>query len=53
VVFEGVRITGKVDKVEKIGDSLVSPHSVSPKGREVEQNSLFIEDVAVVDYKTG
>ena len=52
VVFDWVRITGKVDKVEKIGDSLVSPHPVYSKGREIVQNSLFVEDVAVVDYKT-
>jgi hypothetical protein len=41
-----VRITGKVDKVEKIGDSLSAPNTQG-------QSALFIEDVAVVDYKTG
>jgi len=50
VSFEGVQITGKIDKVEKIGDSLVSPHPTSPE--EERQSALFVEDVAVVDYKT-
>jgi DNA helicase-2/ATP-dependent DNA helicase PcrA len=45
VVFSWVRITGKIDKVEKIGDSLNSW-----KGEW--QWALFVEDVAVVDYKT-
>jgi hypothetical protein len=45
VVFSWVRITGKVDKVEKIGDSLNNW-----KGEW--QWALFVEDVAVVDYKT-
>ncbi len=57
VVFEGVRITGKVDKVEKIWDTLNNPPIPNPfppreKG-DFKQNSLFVEDVAVVDYKTG
>ncbi len=56
VVFEGVRITGKVDKVEKVWDSLTSPLSwiLSPHSGEKEatQSALFVEDVAVVDYKT-
>jgi len=51
VVFNGVRITGKIDKVEKIGNSLISPHPASPEGEG--QSALFTEDVAVVDYKTG
>ncbi len=41
VVFEWVRITWKVDKVEKIGDSISNWWW-----------TLFVEDVAVVDYKT-
>ncbi len=45
VVFDWVRITGKVDKVEKIWDSLSAPNTTW-------QSALFIEDVAVVDYKT-
>ena len=56
VVFDWVPITGKIDKVEKI-TTISSPHSVSPNGREeataeLWQLPLFIEDVAVVDYKT-
>jgi len=43
-----VRITGKVDKVEKVGTS----SQPSPL-EEKEQGQLFVEDVAVVDYKTG
>ena len=55
VVFDWVRITGKIDKVERIGDSLVTPLLTSPQGRGTEQfwqDNLFVEDVAVVDYKT-
>ncbi len=63
VVFEWVRITGKVDKVEKIGDSLNSGQTHRSASTEdnvggnlgvhpVGQSALFVEDVAVVDYKT-
>jgi hypothetical protein len=44
-----VRITGKVDKVEKIN----TPPSIPPLQEEGSQGRLFVEDVAVVDYKTG
>ena len=47
VVFDDVRITWKIDKVEKIGDSLNSGQA-----QGTAPTSLFIEDVAVVDYKT-
>jgi len=48
VVFDGVRITGKVDKVEAITTSPPAPLLTW----EGNQWRLFIEDVAVVDYKT-
>jgi len=45
IVFEWVRITGKIDKIEKIGNSL--------GWTSFEwQGALFTEDVAIVDYKT-
>ena len=49
VVFEWVRITGKIDKVEKINNPLSTLSGGINNG---EQSPLFIEDVAVVDYKT-
>ncbi len=52
VVFDWVRITGKVDKVEKISNSLNTPPSPPLEGGTFWQVPLFIEDVAVVDYKT-
>ena len=45
VVFWDARITWKIDKVEKIWESLNNSSSDW-------QSALFIEDVAVVDYKT-
>ena len=41
VIFDWVRITWKIDKIEKIGESIWNWWW-----------TLFIEDVAVVDYKT-
>lgn len=48
VVFDWVPITGKIDKVEKITTSLVSKNNEN----SLWQIPLFIEEVAVVDYKT-
>jgi hypothetical protein len=48
VVFDWVPITGKIDKVEKITTSLFKENNDS----WLWQSPLFIEDVAVVDYKT-
>ena len=45
VVFNWVPITWKIDKVEKIKDSI-------NKNDTNWQAALFVEDVAVVDYKT-
>jgi hypothetical protein len=41
--------------VEKIGDSVnfIAPPSPPLEGGINNQSALFIEDVAVVDYKTG
>ncbi len=47
VVFGDVRITGKIDKVEKIWDSLNSGQA-----QDTAPTALFVEDVAIVDYKT-
>ncbi len=50
VVFSNVRITGKIDKVEKIWDS--TPPTPPLEGGISSQTALFVEDVAIVDYKT-
>ncbi len=54
IVFEWVPITGKIDKIEKI--TISSHQSISPNGREEAtnwlQSPLFVENIAVVDYKT-
>ena len=60
IVFEGIPITGKIDKIEKL-EALIQ--FSTPKGhrgpnernedQSMWQNSLFKESVAIVDYKTG
>jgi len=48
VVFEGIPITWKIDKIEKITLNLTPP----PSGTPLEKGRNIIEDVALVDYKT-
>jgi len=49
IVFEWVPITWKIDKIEKLDSSA---NSASLKTSNWLQRTHFIEDVAVVDYKT-
>ena len=46
VSYEGIPLTGKIDKIEKIDSHTTQTAS------ESGQAALFVDDVAVVDYKT-
>lgn len=45
-MFAGIPITGKIDKIEKIGEGLNT-------AQQDGQGALFTTEVALVDYKTG
>jgi DNA helicase II / ATP-dependent DNA helicase PcrA len=55
IVFEWIPITGKVDKIEKIGDAITQQTSSQPSPLEEKEQQLwlFTTNVALVDYKTG
>ncbi|MFA5917251.1 MAG: ATP-dependent DNA helicase [Candidatus Gracilibacteria bacterium] len=48
IVFEGIPITGKIDKIEKY-DGFIESNTPSSSG----QFALFKEHIAIIDFKTG
>nr|MDD3719964.1 ATP-dependent DNA helicase [Candidatus Gracilibacteria bacterium] len=48
IVFSGIPLTGKIDKIEKI-EGYVSSENPGSSG----QFALFKEHIAIIDYKTG
>ncbi|MDD3645979.1 MAG: ATP-dependent DNA helicase [Candidatus Gracilibacteria bacterium] len=52
IVFEEIPLTGKIDKIELIGVKTNYDSEPSSEGHNI-QSAMFIDNVALVDYKTG